>query len=84
MGISIKAKPDSLEFKKKQNQNKQKKPHKQTHWKLCCNKECMLHVCVSVTKPPILKHLFNCLSRVLSPCQLYQSFPQLPQMSDIT
>lgn len=36
--------------------------HKQTHWKLCSNEECMLHVCVSVTVLPILKHPFSCLS----------------------
>lgn len=37
-------------------QNKTK--HKQTHWKLCSN-ECMLHVCVSITVLPTLKHLLN-------------------------
>lgn len=52
------------------NQNKTK--HKQTHRKLCSNEECMLHVCVSITVLPTLKHPLKRLSRVLAPSQLYQ------------
>lgn len=61
--------------------NQKKKKHKQTHWKLCSNEEFMLHVCVSITVLPTLKHPLKCLSRVLAPSQLYQWCSHLPQIS---
>lgn len=61
---TYKGKAYQLGIKKKHNTK-----HKQTHSELRSNEECTLHVCVSVTMLPILKH---CLSRVLTPNQLYQ------------